>query len=153
MRVNVSVPDVGKKIGGHVEKNINIPEKQGGFTNACPIRMSYVLNYTGFPIPKSKLYVMVSGADHKQYLYHVLDMGKYLRANFGPPDKTVTDHPKTTDFSGMRGIIVVQGTGWGDAGGHVTLWDGTKCADHCHLADDSENGTFTPQSASIWILQ
>jgi len=152
-QVNVPVADVGKKIGGRVEVNINIPPEQGGFENACPIRMSYVLNYSGFPITKNNLYAMVSGADRMQYLYRVPDMAKYLENTFGKPDKTVKGLPKTTDFSGMRGIMVVKGTGWGNAGGHVTLWDGTKCSDHCHLAYDPDNGSFIPSEASIWILR
>lgn len=41
--VNVPVKAVGKKIGGKVEANI----ESGVFKNACPIRMSYVLNRTG----------------------------------------------------------------------------------------------------------
>jgi hypothetical protein len=46
MYVNVPVADVGKKIGGNVQKNIDAHI----FENACPIRMSYVLNKTGLPI-------------------------------------------------------------------------------------------------------
>jgi hypothetical protein len=71
--VNVPVADVGKKIGGKVEQNI----KSGVFQNACPIRMSYVLNYTGVPIPRSS-YAVVSGADGKWYMYRVNDMMSFL---------------------------------------------------------------------------
>jgi hypothetical protein len=153
MQVNVPVADVGKKIGGYVEKNMNLPEGQGRFENACPIRMSYVLNYSGCPIAKSARYGMVSGADGKQYLFRVADMVKYLADTFGAPDKIVTGLPKTADFPGLRGIIVVQGHGWSDASGHITLWNGTTCPDQCHLADDPDNGTFTPNQASLWVLQ
>lgn len=45
-KVNHSVADVGSIIGGNVGKNIT----GSYFQNACPIRMSYVLNATGFPI-------------------------------------------------------------------------------------------------------
>jgi hypothetical protein len=61
MMVNKSVKEVGKIIGGKVEVNIN----SGDFKNACPIRMSYVLNKMGFPIQYSRAYVMVSGQDKK----------------------------------------------------------------------------------------
>lgn len=44
-----SVADVGRIIGGNVGQNIS----GGYFENACPIRMSYVLNATGFPISRS----------------------------------------------------------------------------------------------------
>jgi len=65
MAVRMPVKEVGKKIGGNVQRNIEIPEDQGGFGNACPRRMSYVLNVTGFPIKKATLYSSVSGADHR----------------------------------------------------------------------------------------
>lgn len=69
LAVRLPVSDVGKKIGGFVQKNIDMPF--GGFENACPIRMSYVLNKTGFPVKKDPKYPSVSGADHKQYIYRV----------------------------------------------------------------------------------
>jgi hypothetical protein len=140
-----------KEVGGTVQKNIEIPEDQGGFWNACPIRMSYVLNVTGFPIRKSNLYSSVSGADHRQYLYKVPDMMRYLEHVFGKPDKTVKT-PKLSDFVNMKGIIVVKGHGWKNAAGHVTLWNGNQCSDTCHLLTDPDNGPFIPDTASIWVL-
>jgi Type VI secretion system (T6SS), amidase effector protein 4 len=147
--VRVPVAEVGRKIGGNVQKNIELPT--GGFENACPIRMSYVLNKTGFPIRKSSTYSTVSGADSGQYIFRIGDMMRYLERTFGKPDKTVRV-PKTSDFTGMKGIIVVKGHGWGNAKGHVTLWDGYKCSDSCHLLHDPDNGTFIPETASIWEL-
>jgi Type VI secretion system (T6SS), amidase effector protein 4 len=151
MRIRLPVKEVGRKIGGNVQRNIEIPEDQGGFANACPIRMSYVLNMTGFPIKKSGRYSSVSGADQRQYLYKVPEMMQYLEATFGKPDKTIKS-PKTTDFANMKGIIVVRGHGWKNAVGHITLWDGKHCSDTCHLFADPENGPFVPDTASIWIL-
>lgn len=149
LAVRLPVSDVGKKIGGFVQKNIDMP--YGGFENACPIRISYVLNKTGFPIKKNPKYPSVSGADNKQYIYRVNDMMSYLEHTFGKPDKTVK-LPKLSDFAHMKGIIVVKGHGWNNAKGHVTLWDGTKCSDTCHLMSDPDNGPFVPETASIWIL-
>ncbi len=51
-KVNFPVADVGRIIGGNVGQNIS----GGYFENACPIRMSYVLNATGFPISRSSPY-------------------------------------------------------------------------------------------------
>lgn len=75
-------------------------------------------------------------------------MMSYLEQIFGKPDKTVTS-PKPEDFAEMKGTIVVKGSGWGNAVGHVTLWNGTTCSDSCHLMADPDNGTFTPDIASI----
>lgn len=149
MAVRGSVAAVGKLIGGNVQRNIDNPK--GGFENACTIRLSYVLNKTGFPVRKSPQFAMVSGADRQQYIYRVGDMLRYLEQRLGRADKIVTS-PKPSDFTGMKGILVVKGAGWGNAGGHATLWDGSQCADRCHLANDPDNGTFIPQSASLWKL-
>jgi hypothetical protein len=144
--INIPVAQVGKKIGGKVEQNIS----DGIFQNACPIRMSYVLNYTGVPIPRVG-YAVVSGADKKWYMYRVNDMMSFLAMTFGKADKTVKN-PRTCDFAGLKGLIVVTGSGWTNARGHVTLWDGTNCSDSCHLLADPDNGTFTPEIASLWSL-
>ena len=148
--VRIPVAAIGEKIGGHVQKNIEIPIN--GFKNACPIRMSYVLNSTGFPIPKSTRYAMVSGADGRQYIYRVDDMMSYLESSFGKADKT-SRSPMPSDFANLKGILVVKGHGWRDAKGHVTLWDGTQCSDSCHLMHDPDNGPFVPETASLWSLR
>ncbi|MBS0352085.1 MAG: type VI secretion system amidase effector protein Tae4 [Proteobacteria bacterium] len=147
--VKLPVNQVGKKMGGNVQKHIELPT--GGFENACPIRMSYVLNSTGFLIHKSGLYVTVTGGDNRQYIYRVGDMINYLNMVFGKPDKVVK-FPKAADFVNMKGIIAVKGHGWINAKGHVTLWDGKKCADSCHFMYDPDNGPFIPEVASIWVL-
>lgn len=146
--VNVSVADVGKKIGGKVEHNI----KAGIFQNACPIRMSYVLNQNGVPIPYGAGYATVSGADKQWYMFRVKDMMTFLDKTFGKPDKTAKS-PKVSDFAGAKGLIVVKGHGWSNAVGHVTLWNGTVCSDSCHLLADPDNGTFVPDVAALWSLR
>ncbi len=39
-----------------------------------------------------------------------------------------------------------------DVGGHVTLWNGAACSDSCHLLQNPDNGTFIPDTASLWEL-
>lgn len=149
--INLSVKDVGQKLGGKVQQNIDNPER-GAFKNACPIRMSYVLNRTGFPVRRSTAYAMVSGADHNWYIFHVNDMIKYLEDNFGKPDK-IFKAPSPKNFMGMKGLLVVKGHGWSNASGHVTLWNGVGCSDECHLSDNPDNGPFVPETGSIWVLK
>jgi hypothetical protein len=151
MSIRVSVKEIGKIIGGKVQQNIEMPKR--GFKNACPIRMSDVLNKTGFPIRKSSGYEMVSGRDGMWCIYRVPDRMDYPRDTFGAPDKHVNKKPETTDFEGLKGIVVVKGSGWENARGHVTLWDGAKCSDSCHLMHDPDNGSFVPKEASIWVLR
>lgn len=145
--INVSVKEVGLKIGGKVQVNID----SGDFQNACPIRMSYVLNKVGIPIPAGKKYAVVSGGDTKQYMYRVNDMISFLEETFGKPDLTVNS-PKETDFNGKKGIIVFSGSGWSNARGHVTLWDGLRCSDSCHFMLSPDNGSFVPEKGFLWSL-
>lgn len=145
--VNLRVAEVGTKIGGKVGVNV----ASGVFANACPIRMSYVLNYSGVPVPAAGYHV-VSGADRKWYMYRVPEMMLFLQRTFGAADATHAA-PTPQDFSGQRGILAVRGKGWADAVGHVTLWNGGMCSDTCHLLADPDNGTFTPDTASLWLLK
>lgn len=144
--VHVAVAAVGTKIGGKVGANV----ASGVFQNACPIPMSYVLNHTGVPIPKAGYHVS-SGADQKWYMYRVPEMMLFLQRTFGKPD-AVHSRPSPKDFMGQKGILAIRGTGWNNAVGHVTLWNGATCSDTCHLMGDPENGTFAPDSASLWRL-
>jgi len=114
--------------------------------------MSYVLNKSGCPIRKGSGYYVVSGADNNLYLFRVNEMMYYLQTNFGKPDRVVA-FPNRWDFVGMQGIMIVKGHGWSDARGHVTLWNGLRCSDTCHMMHDPDNGYFTPETASLWSLQ
>ncbi len=138
------ITSVGDLIGGKVKQNIDLGVKDSllGFTNACAIRMSYTLNYSGILIKRGK-WKTVSGSDTKWYIYRVRDLLKYLENSFGMPDKTVKN-PKMKDFNGIKGILVFT-VNWRDATGHVTLWNGTICSDKCHFPVASE--------ASLWILK
>lgn len=113
--VNLLVAEVGRKIGGKVEQNI----ASGVFQNACPIRMSYVLNDTGVPVPAAGYHV-VSGADRKWYMYRIPEMMLFLERSFGKAE--VTQGAQTPQhFAGKKGILVVRGRGWSNVVGHVTL--------------------------------
>jgi hypothetical protein len=143
--INIPVKDVGKKIGGNIQTNID----SGVFQNACPIRMSYALNKAGVPIPLGKKYAVVSGKDKNQYMYRVNDIITFLEDTFGKPD-TIILAPKESDFIGKKGIIVFSGSGWSNARGHVTLWNGASCSDACHFMFSPENGTFVPEKGLLW---
>ncbi|MCL2161764.1 MAG: type VI secretion system amidase effector protein Tae4 [Betaproteobacteria bacterium] len=154
LHVNVSVPEVGRKIGGKVNFNINEVQGRGKWTNACAVRMSYVLNRTGFPVQRGR-FLTVSGADGMWYMPRVDDIIPYLEGVFGDPDIEVghAKHaPAPDDFEGMKGILAVTVDGWGDATGHVTLWNGSMCSDACYLAENPHNRPYTPRKARLWVL-
>lgn len=122
-----SLQHVANFIGGKVKTNIDA----GFFENACAIRMSYVLNKSGVSIP-SLPKETVSGSDSSQYIYRVKELIQFLRFKMGKPDKLI-HNPKASDFSGAKGLLVFEVTGWTDAAGHATLWDGSRCSDHCYF--------------------
>lgn len=142
--VGKTVSGVGSKIGGKVDYNINVvPQGQGRFENACAIRMSYVLNKTGFKIP----YISgqtVSGQQGDWYIFKVKTLISYLSTTFGKPDHTFVD-PTAAKLAKHKGILVFEVDQWTDATGHATIWDGAYCSDKCYF----------PQSkkAYIWILK
>ncbi|MBH3003123.1 type VI secretion system amidase effector protein Tae4 [Serratia marcescens] len=143
--INVDITDVGKKIGGNIGLNIElgVNEPLQGFTNACAIRMSYTLNYSGFKVERGA-WKTVSGKDKNWYIYRARDIINFLSYKFGKPDKTIKN-PTPSDFSKDKGILVFTVPGWNDASGHATLWNGTTCSDHCYFPKSSE--------ASIWLLK
>ena len=142
--VNVNVPTVGEIIGGKVQQNIIIgmTHPNDGFKNACAIRMSYALHHSGIIFATGD-WVTVSGADKKGYIFRVTDMKKFLYAAIGKPDKSIAN-PMARDFSNNKGILVFTKQ-FGDASGHVTLWNGHQCADHCYF----EGAT----KAELWLLK
>ena len=125
---------VGNKIGGKVKQNFDLGEN-GGFTNGCATRMSYVFNYTGFPIHPG-VWATVSGGDNKLYIYRVAEIRKFITSTFGPPDMTFKP-PYSQELFKQRGLLVFDVRIWSDASGHVTLWNGTACSDHCYFPQAS----------------
>ena len=113
---DLSVAEVGEKIGGKVGLNI----KNGTFQNACAIRMSYAFNKAGKKISKTDGAVS-SGEDKNWYLYRVKDFIKFLKSNYSDTE-TTTD---ISTFKGKKGVIVFEDCGWSDATGHVDLYDGS----------------------------
>lgn len=118
--------EVKKTIGGKVDADW-IP-------NTCAIRISRAFNYSGYEIKKLKTvqpdgkerWETVSGADKKWYMLRVdTFLSHILTKDFGKPDfKGYTE----ADFQGKKGLIVFKVSTWGDATGHLDLWDKTKCS-------------------------
>ncbi len=57
------------------------------------------------------------------YFYRVADLSKYLNSTYGKPEIKGTQ--KST-FTSFKGIIWFEISGWSDASGHFTTWDGSK---------------------------
>ena len=139
---------VARIIGGAVAKNINMPD---GWKNTCAVRMSYILNQSGIPIPHVGNKT-VSGADKRWYFYRVKDVIDFLMLRWGKPDLVVPHPPSNSgQFAGKKGIILFEVSGWPDAGGHATLWNGILCYDHCYF--NEPGATYRTDRANFWSLR
>ncbi len=131
-KINVSVSNVGKIIGGKVDYNINtLTRQQGRFENACAIRMSFVLNNLGIKLPYIPSHT-VSGKNGNWYIYKVKSLIKFLMKEWGIPDLSV-NQPTVSKLSQFKGIIIFEVDGWADASGHATIWNGVNCTDRCYF--------------------
>lgn len=140
---------VANVIGGMVKRNILHPDPKQRWENTCAVRISYVLNQTGTRIPFVKKET-VSGADGSWYFYRIERVLDYLKVRWGRPE--VVAHPPSHGgaLAGQQGLLVFEISGWTDAKGHATLWDGTHCYDKCYF--NSAAATYRTDRANFWRL-
>lgn len=137
--VGLDAEAVYKLIGGKVyDLYLTNPN---GYANACALRLSKSFNYGGLPLTKSTSGYKETGSDGKYYLFRVKDMINYVKLKLGRPTATKkpSDLDYTTYFTSKQGVLIFKVSGWGDATGHVTLWDGSRCGDHCYFTHPNPN--------------
>lgn len=119
---------VWAEVGGAVEINGCLPEAQGGWRNACTVRLSHMLNKAGYKIPYKKGQT-VSGGDGSQYFFRLDDAQAYLEQNFGPPDMDIKDASgHWIDMPNEPGLLIIKFPGQGFTG-HATVWNGAGTVD------------------------
>lgn len=125
---SVSTKSLYTAIGGSLPERLEADPNS--WINSCCVRMSRGLNYSGFSLPKAPSSGgTIYGKDQKRYWIRVKDLLAYLKIKFGKPDIECTGgHSAVSHFKGKRGIIVFEVSGWGNATGHFTLWDGQQLA-------------------------
>lgn len=72
---------------------------------------------------------VMKGGDQLNYIYTVVEFKTYLKTLYGKPNIIaikINTRIDVNDFKGKRGVIVFSVSGWNDATGHVSLWDGQK---------------------------
>jgi hypothetical protein len=136
--VHMDAPSVYKLVGGNAYELFKT--NPTGYANACALRLSRSFNYGGVTITKGATGYKVKGGDDKNYLLRVKDMISFVKANFGSPDVTAKPNGKdvSANFKGKNGILIFAVSGWGDASGHVTLWNGSDCGDHCYFTHPNQ---------------
>lgn len=123
---------VWREIGGLVEVNGNLPFDQGRWTNACTVRLSYMLNQAGHYIPRIQKKT-VSGANREQYYYRVADIEEYLKSYYGAPDIAITDGSGNGfDLPDTAGIVLMDFPN-SSFTGHVTIWNGAGTVDGVNI--------------------
>lgn len=163
---SVLTPDLyDSKIGGLFAKLYNEP----GYQNTCAVRMSYGLNRSGFKLAKAPSGASVQGGDGHVYWLRVTDLKGEISGRFKGADEELSLSVIPTSLLGDKdamsklfktrvkegqafidtklgsksGIVAFDVTGWGDASGHFTLWDGsTKKLAYADGHDQPENNFY-----------
>jgi hypothetical protein len=154
------------KVGGPFVKLYEQP----GYQNTCAVRMSYGLNRSGLKLARApSAGGSVQGGDGYWYWIRVSDLKRELSRRFRGADEelSLTMIPTSalndneamsklfktrvkeaqafidTKLSGRSGIVAFEVSGWGDASGHFTLWDGsTKKLAYADGHDQSDNNSY-----------
>lgn len=148
-----SANEVYTIIGGKVQQLYN--ENPISYSNTCAIRMSRSLNYGGMPINKNKIpskAYHAKGGDGHSYFFRVKDIEKFLELNFGKPELDIKTNGMnvSAQFRNKKGIIIFE-VNFSDATGHVTLWEGAMCGDHCYFSSD--NPEKIANRIKLWELK
>jgi Type VI secretion system (T6SS), amidase effector protein 4 len=140
---------VAKIIGGYVEKNVNNPDPKQRWSNTCAVRMSYILNQAGLIIPGIPGQT-VSGADKRQYFFRVRDLISFLEKQWGKAEIVKYPPAGGGSLTDKKGLILFEISGWSDAQGHATLFNGRTCYDHCYFNEPGVS--YRTDKANFWSL-
>ena len=146
-----SATKIARVVGGKVAENILPLGQAGKWANTCAVRMSYVLNKTGVLVPHFPGKT-VSGADRCWYFHYVRDVIQFLKQRWGDPD-LITPYPPFGggELAKRKGVVLFDVSGWSDASGHATLWNGMQCYDHCYF--NEPGAAYRTTRASFWSLR
>lgn len=144
-----SASKVARVIGGNVAANVNNRDLKQRWLNTCAVRMSYILNESGLKIPHITGQT-VSGADKHWYFFRVKNLIGFLEQRWGKA--AVINYPVSGDgaLAGKKGVILFEVTGWSDAQGHATLFNGSSCYDHCYF--NEPEARYRTDRANFWSL-
>jgi len=121
------------------------------YANACALRLSRAFNYGGVKIKKGSGAYKLKGGDGYAYIMRVPDMMDYVEAQFKAPDIKGSPGTILPLIRNKKGVLIFVVDGWNDAYGHVTLWNGGDCGDHCYFSHSNPNVTTT--EVKFWELK
>lgn len=116
--------DLYDEIGGGLPNLYS--SNPNAWENSCAIRMSRALNYSGLRLKKApSIGGNIKGDDGYNYWIRVRDLQKFLVDYLPKPNVDKSGAVGVvSEFKNKKGIIVFDVSGWGNATGHFTLWDG-----------------------------
>lgn len=140
---------VADVIGGNVAVNVNNPDQRMRWVNTCAVRLSYILNYSGLLVPRIPGQT-VSGADKRWYFFRVRNLISFLEQQWGKAE--IVKYPPSGGgtLQGKKGLILFEVSGWSDAQGHATLFNGSICYDHCYFNEPGVK--YRTDRAYFWSL-
>lgn len=149
--VGMAAPDVYRLVGGNGYELYQ--EDPVAYANACALRLSRAFNYGGLEITSTARGYKVKGGDGKRYLLRVVDIIALVKANLGKPDIEVAPQGAdvSSEFRGKTGVLIFEVSGWGNATGHATLWNGSDCGDSCYFVHNPPGATTT--KVLFWELK
>jgi RHS repeat-associated protein len=160
-----SPKEMYSSVGGKVAEAYNKNESKGDanpYANTCALRMSVALNKSGNDLDtdvknsKGQKMFTLEGGDGKDYALRKSDVKDYMGGKYGKSDIStkIGDKDfdqKINDIKGQKGVVVFDVSGWSNATGHVTIYDGKgNCGHDCYFPDviKKENATREAWNAS-----
>ncbi|MCO6507249.1 MAG: hypothetical protein J6578_00425 [Snodgrassella sp.] len=108
------------------------------------------MNQSGFRIPFIPKQT-VSGGDKKfKYFYRVNHLINFLYTELGKLEIVRYPPSRGGKPNWKKGIILFEVSGWSNATGHATLFNGYKCYDSCYF--NEPESTYIAERANFWRL-
>lgn len=149
LRATVQAQKRYEKVGGQALREFNRDSES--YINTCAFKLSYALNYGGMPLNKyiSRQQItsrpiafqnalILGDKANNNYFMRVKEIRQFLQLKnvWGNADKpynpkTMTTKQENIDFYNnelsrfnKNGVVAMIISGWSNAGGHITLWNG-----------------------------
>lgn len=144
------------------------------YGNGCALRVSYALNMAGMLIPR-KVSVLpetkkggkrilrggskyIPDGSKYYYIYSVENLITFLEYCWGKADKQIPVLKGVSQLSALKGmnkkgIIIFYISGYSDATGHATIWDGERCLDDSNYYEPAMHPNQTLTYIKFWELK
>ena len=145
--------DLYRALGGVAERNINV-SGFGENGNTCASRLSVAFNRGGSPISGAVAQAVgartLGTANGSRIIYGVVDFRNYLLRVLGRPEVDEAS-PFDSAFRGRRGIVAFR-VNWGNATGHIALWNGRNYREASDNYATFNDGVARTNRGEFWEL-